>query len=572
MSQSANFNAIFVFGSRKVTPSTAKPTKPAPFTFSTSLHSKAERSSFRKPTSLRNPRRSTTPRVNPSPLPTRTEEKPEEQPETPLYKLQDVKAALEELEHLQTERDQSRDHEVRTAPLITREAYVAGGFAKMSMQYGVIGEALSIQSTFGVYEPVDPRLYINTNAPFSAVVCGVQGSGKSHTVSVLLENMFIPKLNSIGMLSKPLAGLVLHFGEGGPSSRPSEAAWVGVPSSANPNIKTPPVRVYVSKSSLNTMKAVYAPLGKHVKVMPLLFNESELDAEAFLSMMAVGHSESAPLYIQTVLSILRELGESFSYRGFLRRLEEKNFNPAQTAGLEQRLSLLDAFMDMRPLRPSSRFAAGELTIVDLSDPFIDPGSACRLFEIVTRLFVRSDVGTGKVLVVDEAHKYLSTNRGVAGLTTSLLTLTREQRHLGVRVLISTQEPTVIPPVLLDLCTVAIMHRFSSPAWWDHLARHVSADISTEQGFDKVVTLQTGEAIVLAPSGMGVFPDDSGTSQTTAGTDSAAAEGAPRKAPLTLGQFGRRLILMKTRARVTKDGGASILVVDSESESEASESD
>lgn len=113
--------------------------------------------------------------------------------------------------------------------------------------------------------------------------------------------MFIPKLNSIGMLSKPLAGLVLHFGEGGPGSRPSEAAWVGVPSNSNPNIKTPFVRVYVSKSSLNTMKAVYEPLGKHVKVMPLLFNESELDAQAFLSMMAVGSSESAPLYIQTVL-------------------------------------------------------------------------------------------------------------------------------------------------------------------------------------------------------------------------------------------------------------------------------
>lgn len=112
--------------------------------------------------------------------------------------------------------------------------------------------------------------------------------------------MFIPKLNSIGMLSKPLSGLVLHYGEGGPGSRPSEAAWVGVPSDANSIIKTPFVRVYVSKSSLNTMKAVYEPLGKHVTVMPLLFNESELDAQAFLSMMAVGTSEFPPLYIQTV--------------------------------------------------------------------------------------------------------------------------------------------------------------------------------------------------------------------------------------------------------------------------------
>lgn len=51
-----------------------------------------------------------------------------------------------------------------------------------------------------------------------------------------------------------------------------------------------------------------------------------------------------------------------------------------------------------------RFAAGRLTIIDLSDPFIDPASACGLFEIATRQFVRAGVDTGKVLVVDEAHK------------------------------------------------------------------------------------------------------------------------------------------------------------------------
>lgn len=108
--------------------------------------------------------------------------------------------------------------------------------------------------------------------------------------------------------------------------------------------------------------------------------------------------------------------------------EKKNFNPAQAAGLEQRLALLNSFMESNRPEPSAfgsktyanismprsnipapkstprRFAAGELTIIDLSDPFIDPGSACGLFEIVTRLFVRADVGTGKVLVVDEAHK------------------------------------------------------------------------------------------------------------------------------------------------------------------------
>ena len=147
------------------------------------------------------------------------------------------------------------------------------------------------------------------NAPFSAIVCGVQGSGKSHTVSILLESMFIPNLRPLGYLQKALSGLVLHFGEGGPSARPCEAAWVAL--SDIPGVQTPKVKVYVSRSSLKTMTAVYAPLGEHVTVEPLLLRKEELDAQAFLSMMAIGSSESAPLYIQGIL-VRKDLSSRFS--------------------------------------------------------------------------------------------------------------------------------------------------------------------------------------------------------------------------------------------------------------------
>ncbi|KAH0587287.1 hypothetical protein H2248_006090 [Termitomyces sp. 'cryptogamus'] len=299
-------------------------------------------------------------------------------------------------------------HDLSTAPLITREAYDYGGYSKSSSQYGVLGRVVSTHQKSLCEKPDDPRIYLNTNAPFSALVCGVQGSGKSHTVSVILESMMLSNCPSTGLLNKALSGLVLHFGEGGPSSLPSEAAWLAMSSCLDVN--PPEVRVFVSQSSLNTMKTVYAPLGEHVTVEPLMFSESELDAQAFLSMMAIGSSDSAPLYIQVILTILRELGESYTYKAFMRELEnqKKKFNPNQLSGLDQRMSLLTSFLakDKKGygLTRTSRFAAGRLTIIDLSDPFIDPASACGLFEIIVRLFVRSDVGTGKVLVVDEAHK------------------------------------------------------------------------------------------------------------------------------------------------------------------------
>jgi len=116
----------------------------------------------------------------------------------------------------------------------------------------------------------------------------------------------------------------------------------------------------------------------------------------------------------------------------------------------------------------------------------------------------------------------------------------------MRVIISTQEPTVVPPVLLDLCTIAILHRFSSPTWWHHLTQHVPTNFSHSDAFDKIVRLQTGQAIVLAPSGIGLF-------------ETSEHEGQSSSEKI-LSHFGRRYIVMKTRQRVTADGGASILVL------------
>lgn len=105
-------------------------------------------------------------------------------------------------------------------------------------------------------------------------------------------------------------------------------------------------------------------------------------------------------------SILRDLGDHFTYDGFRARLADwdEDFNSDQRSSLRQRLRLLESFMHKDKTKKKSRFAAGQITVVDLTDPFIDHSSACGIFEIVTRLFVRADVGTGKVLVVDEAHK------------------------------------------------------------------------------------------------------------------------------------------------------------------------
>lgn len=441
--------------------------------------------------------------------------------------------------------DGSEKHERKTAPLLSKRALNSFNMQEVKAQFGLLAQINAVHHNNQCIVPDDRRLYINSNAPFSAVICGVQGSGKSHTVSTFLESMLIPKCPQIGDLSKPLSGLVLHFGEGGSSSLPCEAAWVGVPISEDDSVKPPPVVVYVAKSSLQTMKATYAPLGKRVKIKPLVFSGKELDCEAVLSLMGLKSSENAPLYMLMVLNLLREEGELFDFPRFLRKLENlrSGLTPAQIPGFDQRMTLFKSFTDTGRIaqKEETRFVAGQLTIIDLSDVFIDAPTACNLFEIIIRLFIRADVGTGKALLVDEAHKYLDCTNGLSGLTQALLSLIRQQRHLAMRVIISTQEPTVLPPVLLDLTTVTVLHRFSSPAWWQHIQKHLSADVTAEDFFDKVVTLKTGQALVIAP---------------TAYVVSYKVDEEIRVGPLVRGYM-----LIKTRRRVTKDGGASVLVVE-----------
>lgn len=55
----------------------------------------------------------------------------------------------------------------------------------------------------------DPRLFYNIAAPFSTFICGSQGSGKSHTLSCLLENCLAN--SSVSKVKSPLSALLFHY-------------------------------------------------------------------------------------------------------------------------------------------------------------------------------------------------------------------------------------------------------------------------------------------------------------------------------------------------------------------------
>jgi hypothetical protein len=132
-----------------------------------------------------------------------------------------------------------------------------------------------------------------------------------------------------------------------------------------------------------------------------------------LTLMSVDHTQAAPLYLGTVTKVLREMAAqssgSFIYPEFRRRLDEAGFDRKQLDFLNQRLDLLESFMDLEGATTNPTFNAGEITIIDLSCPFLDASTACVLFKIGIDMYLSSDAATGKVIVLDEAHKvcYLS---------------------------------------------------------------------------------------------------------------------------------------------------------------------
>jgi len=143
----------------------------------------------------------------------------------------------------------------------------------------------------------------------------------------------------------------------------------------------------------------------------------------------------------------------------------------------------------------------------------------------------------------------------SSLTNTLLSAIRLQRHLGTRVFISTQEPT-ISPKLLDLCSITIVHRFTSPDWLRELKKHIASldhdeetiensNIRLMKIFNDIVKLRVGEAFLFAPSaiiGVEMKHNENGSEDTE------------------MQRLGNGYLKMKVRARVTSDGGRSVFAL------------
>ena len=203
--------------------------------------------------------------------------------------------------------EQNSGEATKTTPLFSGKV-LSGSELGTFNQYGLLCKAIasrqSQQLPADSTKPkspsvldYDPRIFLNVNAPWSTFICGSQGSGKSYTLSCMLENCLIR--SELGQLPSPLAAIVFHYDTftSYGSRQLCEAAYLcsaGVP-----------VKVLVSPTNFWRMRQMYenlplsSPTSRKPEVVSMKFLDKHLDVTRMKNMMAVSDKDGpVPLYIE----------------------------------------------------------------------------------------------------------------------------------------------------------------------------------------------------------------------------------------------------------------------------------
>jgi DNA helicase HerA-like ATPase len=234
-------------------------------------------------------------------------------------------------------------------------------------------------------------------------------------------------------------------------------------------------------------------------------------------MGAVGNQAT---YMRQLNRIMKQLRDDLTLERLRDGIEASRMPDHIKELAHGRLELAEDFID-DAAHLGSLIRPGRLIIVDLRDEFMEKDQALGLFVVLLQLFAEVTYEGrkfNKLVVFDEAHKYIESPDLVAGL----VEVVREMRHKGTSIMVASQDPPSVPVQLIELSSQIILHKFNSPAWLKHIQKANAAlgDLTPE----KMAHLRPGEAFVWSSKA----------------TDEA---------------FSKGTIKLRCRPRVTQHGGA-----------------
>jgi hypothetical protein len=391
-----------------------------------------------------------------------------------------------------------------------------------SPQYGILGDVSG------------RRVALDLNQTHTISLFGVQGGGKSYTLGTIAEmaSLRIPHIN---VLPRPLATVIFHYSPTmdyrpeftsmvAPNSEAAQVKALKETFGAEPRALSD-VLLLVPNDKLEERQQEYPDIA----VRPLKFAAAELQASHWRFLMgAVGNQAT---YIRQLNRVMKALRDDLTIDGLKEGIDASSLADHLKGLAKMRLELAGEYID-DTVYLQSEIRPGRLIIVDLRDEFIEKDEALGLFVVLLQLFAdatfRDPEGNeqsfNKLVIFDEAHKYIESPDLVAGL----IEVVREMRHKGTSIMVASQDPPSVPVSLIELSSQVILHKFNSPAWLKHIQKaNAALGVLTPE---KMANLRPGEAFVWS----------------TKATDEAFTKGA---------------VKIRCRPRVTHHGGATKTAVE-----------
>ncbi len=356
------------------------------------------------------------------------------------------------------------------------------GSTEPTPQYGLLGKCGS------------QKVAIDLNGCNTISLFGVQGFGKSYTLGVIAE-MATREVPHINVLPSPLGTVIFHYHRSD-TYEPEHAAAV------RPNEKKTEVdrllREYGASPAGLRDVVLLAPEAKvedrrrdypDLTVLPLKFGSAEIGPEGWKFLLGAHGNDS--LYVRQLVAIMRRFRGRLTVQKLREEIRDADLGKAGQKLAEDRLGLAEPYIDDAK-RLGDLLRPGRTVIVDLRDEWIEKDEALGLFVVMLRIFgatTHEGKKFNKLVVFDEAHKYITESELIGEVVETI----REMRHQATTVVIASQDPLSVPRPVIELTSILVLHRMTSPQWLKHLK---SAIISLEDLDEKpLAALAPGEALV-----------------------------------------------------------------------------
>jgi len=351
-----------------------------------------------------------------------------------------------------------------------------------SPQYGLLGEIAG------------RKVALDLNHTHTISLFGVQGGGKSYTLGTVIEMASMP-LKHINVLPSPLATVIFHYS---PTQdyAPEFTSMINA-NSVDEEIRILRERYQATPAALKDI-LILTPANKvddrraeypDIEIKPIAFSASELKAAHWKFLMGAIGSQS--MYMRQINLIMRGLRDNLTLNSLRVGIDNSGLSDHLKELAQTRLLFASEYIDDNQ-RLQDLIHPGRLLIVDLRDEYIEKDEALGLFVVMLQILSEATYqgsAFNKLVVFDEAHKYIENDDLVSGL----VEVVREMRHKGTSIMVASQDPPSVPVSLIELSSQIIMHKFNSPAWLKHIQKANAA--LGELTSDKMSRLGTGEAYV-----------------------------------------------------------------------------